>query len=83
MPIIKYVCNCEEIQKKYFKMAKDAPSFIKCKCGANAPKRFGSVSIGHKIIIDNGLMAKAVELQSPDIMEINDERARKDQTEDD
>lgn len=82
MPLINYVCGCGEVQKKYFKSAQDAPLVIKCKCEAQAKRTLGSTSSSHKIIIDNGLMAKAVELQSPDIMEINDERSNLDLTED-
>jgi hypothetical protein len=83
MPLINYVCSCGEVSKKYYKTAKDALPTVKCKCGLDAKKSFGAVSVGHKIIIDNGLVAKAVELQSPDIMEINDQRSTRDYAEED
>lgn len=81
MPLINYLCDCGEIQKKYFKTAKDALSSVECKCGLKAKKVFGTTSSSHKIIIDNGLMAKKLEID-PNIMEINDERSTKDYTED-
>jgi len=82
MPLLNYVCSCGEVLKKYFKSAKDALSTVQCKCGLEAKKSFGSVSSSHKIIIDNGLMARRLEVD-PDITQINDERSSKDYTEDD
>jgi hypothetical protein len=82
MPLINYLCDCGEIQKKYFKTAKDSLPSVECKCGLKAKKVFGTTSSSHKIVIDNGLQARAVELQSIDIMEINDERSTRDYTED-
>ncbi len=81
MPLISYECSCGEMLKKYFKSAKDATPIAKCKCGLEAKKGFGTTSSSHKITIDNGLMSKRVEVD-PNIMEINDERARKDYSED-
>jgi hypothetical protein len=80
MPLINYVCSCGEVQKKYLKSAKDALSTVKCKCGADAKKSFGSTSSSHKTVIDNGLMARRLEID-PEIMTINDERSAKDYTE--
>lgn len=82
MPLINYVCGCGEVQKKYFKAAADAPLVIKCKCEAQAKRTLGSTSSSHKIIVDNGLMARKIEID-PEIMEINDERSARDYTEDD
>ena len=82
MPLINYVCNCGEVLKKYFKSAKDAPPVVGCKCGTEAKKGFGSTSSSHKIVIDNGLMARRLEID-PNVMEINDERSAKDYTEED
>ena len=81
MPLINYVCGCGEVQKKYFKSAQDAPLVIKCKCEAQAKRTLGSTSSSHKIVIDNGLMAKKIEID-PNIMEINDERSSRDYSED-
>ena len=82
MPLLNYVCFCQEVQKKYFKIARDAPSMIKCKCGLEAKKAFGSTSSSHKIVVDNGLMARRVEID-PNINEINDERSAKNYSEED
>ena len=82
MPLINYSCSCGLVFKKYYKTAKDSPPRNPCKCGAEAVKSFGVTSSSHKIVIDNGLMAKKVEVD-PDIMEINDERSKKDYSEDD
>ncbi len=81
MPLINYICSCGEVFKKYYKSAKDALSIVSCKCGAEAKKTFGNISSSHLITIDNGLMAKKIEV-SPDIMQINDERSAKDYSED-
>lgn len=82
MPLINYLCACGEATKKYLRSAKDALPTVKCKCGAEAKKVFGTTSSSHKITIDNGLMARRIEVD-PDITEINDARSAKDYTEDD
>lgn len=83
MPLINYTCSCGEVQKKYFKSAKDATLTVKCsKCNAEVRKGFGNTSSSHKVTMDNGLVARAIEI-SPDIMEINDARSAKDYTEED
>lgn len=83
MPLINYKCGCAEIQKKYFKSVKDAPSTVQCMfCNTEGRKVFGTTSSSHKITIDNGLMAKSVEVD-PEIMEINDERSSRDYSEED
>jgi hypothetical protein len=82
MPLINYVCSCGEVQKKYFKSAKDALSAVKCGCGLEARKAFGSTSSSHLTVIDNGLMTRRLEID-PQIQEINDERSTRDYTEED
>ncbi len=83
MPLISYLCSCGEFTKKYVKAAKNVASFTICiKCGLEAQRTLGNATSSVKIVIDNGLMAKKIEI-SPDIMEINDERSRKDFTEED
>lgn len=80
MPLINYVCSCEKSFRKYFKSAKDATSTVKCECGLEAKKSFGATSSSHKVTIDNGIMARRIEVD-PNIMEINDERSAKDYSE--
>jgi hypothetical protein len=82
MPLIAYVCSCGEVFKKYLKSAKDALPTVKCKCGLEAKKCFGTTSSSHKTVIDNGLMARRLEID-PNIQEINDERSSRDYTEED
>lgn len=62
--------------------AKDAQATIKCECGADSKKSFGATSSSHRVTIDNGVMARRVEVD-PLIMEINDQRAAKDYSEED
>ena len=82
MPLINYACDCGEVYKKYFKSAKDALPSVKCKCSLEAKKSFGTTSSSHKIVIDNGLMARRLEID-PDIQEINDERSSRNFSEED
>ena len=82
MPLINYACSCGLVVKKYQKSAKDAASSITCKCGLDAKKTFGATSSSYKVTIDNGVMARKVEID-PDICEINDERSARDFSEED
>jgi hypothetical protein len=83
MPLISYSCSCGWSISKYVKSAKDAAGLIDCvKCELKAKRGFGNVSSGHKIVIDNGIMGRAIEI-SLDIQEVNDERARRDYSEED
>jgi len=82
MPLINYPCSCGEVQKKYFKTITDILPSIKCVCGLEAKKAFGATSSSHKMVIDNGLMARRLQID-PAIMEINDERSTKDYAEED
>lgn len=82
MPLLNYICSCGDIWKKYFQLAKDAPPTVTCICGKEAKKTFGDISSSHKTVIDNGLMARRLEID-PTIMEINDERSAKDYSEED
>lgn len=82
MPLISYLCSCGELTRKYLKDARYAAPESDCKCGLKGKKVFGSTSSSHKIVIDNGLMAKRLEID-PEIMEINDERSSRDYSEED
>ena len=83
MPLINYLCGCGEVYKKYFKSAKDSTPTTPCiKCGLEAKKVFGATSSSHKTVIDNGLMARRLEID-PEIQQINDERSAKDYSEED
>jgi hypothetical protein len=82
MPLIHYSCICGISFNKYKKIASDAPNSFTCKCGLEAKKAFGLTSSSHKIVIDNGLMSRRIEID-PDITEINDERSKIDYSEED
>ena len=82
MPLINYLCECSETTKKYVKLVADVLKTVDCpKCGNQASRVFGNTSSSTKVLIDNGLMARKLELD-PAIMEINDERSSKDYSED-
>ena len=82
MPLISYTCICKLSFSKYVKSAKEALTKVKCKCGLEAQKSFGTTSSSYKVTIDNGLMARSIEVD-PNITEINDERSSVDRTEED
>jgi len=77
MPLIAYSCEtCKTVIKKFVRAAKDAqPSFLCSKCGKELKKLLSAPSSSSKIVIDNGIQARAVEIQ-PDIIEINEQRSK-------
>jgi len=78
MPLIAYLCECKNSSKKYYRQVKDVPAFIICdKCEKQMKKCLSSPSSSSKIVVDNGLQARAVEI-IPDIVEINKARSEKD-----
>lgn len=81
MPLINYTCSCGEVYKKYIKSIKESTPTMPCKCGSQAKKSLGAVSSSYKITIDDGRMARKIEVD-PQIQEINDERSSKDYSED-
>lgn len=84
MPLINYVCECKHSVSKFYRQAKEAPAVLTCsrpECGKNAKKSLKAPSSVSKIVVDNGVQARAVEI-NPDIIEINEARANKDYRED-
>lgn len=83
MPIIAYACvDCKHIDKKFRRTVTDVPSFLICsKCGKNSKKLLSAPTQQSKITIDNGIQARAVEV-NPDIVEINKARSEKNYRED-
>lgn len=78
MPMIAYACECKHVIKKFVRAAKDAlPSFICTNCSKTMKKLLSAPSSTSKIMVDNGVQARAVEIH-PDIIEINEERANRD-----
>jgi hypothetical protein len=83
MPLFAYSCECKNVIKKFFRQAKEAPAQISCElCGKNMKKLLSAPSSVSKIVVDNGVQARAVEI-IPNIIEINQERANKDYREED
>lgn len=82
MPLIHYLCECRHSTKKFYRQAKEAPAIIDCiLCQCKAKKQLSAPSSTSKIVVDNGVQARAVEV-NPDIIEINKERADKNYRED-
>ena len=82
MPLITYACECAHSEKKFFRRSADAPPVIPCKmCNRVMKKSLSSPSSSSKITVDNGVQARAVEI-TPNIIEINQERASKNYRED-
>ena len=80
MPLIRYKCTsdqCGKATSKLYRSGLQAESEISCKeCGSKAKRTLSSPASSSKIMIDNGLQARAVEID-PNIMEINSERSKK------
>jgi hypothetical protein len=79
MPLINYLCECKKTVSKFFRQAKDAPAFFTCPdCKKDTlKKQLSSPSSLSKIVVDNGVQARAVEI-IPNIVELNEERSNKD-----
>jgi hypothetical protein len=58
-------------------VAKDAPSGFSCECGLEMKKQLGSPSSTSVVSIDNGLMAKAVEVNL-EVIKSNEENSTRD-----
>jgi hypothetical protein len=77
MPIFAYSCEEKHLVKKFYRSAKDAPTCLICdECKKEMKKMLSAPSSGSKIVVDNGFQARAVEI-TPNIIEINQERANK------
>ena len=82
MPLFAYSCECKNVIKKFFRQAKDAPASFSCpSCKKDAKKMLSSPNSTSKIVVDNGVQSRAVEI-TPNIIEINEERANKNYRED-
>ena len=77
MPIMVYSCECKNIVKKFYRSAKDSPTVLLCdKCQKEMKKVLSSPSSVSKIVVDNGVQARSVEIV-PNIVQLNQERASK------
>lgn len=82
MPIFSYICEDSHVTKKFIRQVKDVPQTVECpECKKDAKKTLGEPMSVSKVIIDNGLMPRAIEVH-PDIGKINVERSKKNYKED-
>jgi hypothetical protein len=78
MPLISYICECKNSTSKYYRQAKESPACLLCGvCGKDMKKSLSAPSTSSKISVDNGVQARAVEID-PNIIAINRERSEKD-----
>lgn len=74
MPRISYQCNkCSGVKKKFYSKAKDVEDKIECRCGGELVRQLSSPNQRSKIVIDNGVQEKAVEVDR-NITEIVEDR---------
>lgn len=76
MPRILYLClKCNGVDKKIYKNFKDIQNKIQCTCGGELVRQLSSPTQRSKMVIDNGVQAKAVELDR-EIVEIIEDREK-------
>ena len=82
MPMFVYKCECKRMLQRFFRRPIDAPKELLCtECEKTMKRQLSASSFESKLIVDNGLQARQVEV-NPDIIEINKDRANKDYRED-
>jgi hypothetical protein len=62
MPLIHYSCECKTSYDKFFRAPKEAPLAIVCVCGKDAKKTLRAPSSASIITVDNGVQARATEI---------------------
>lgn len=78
MPIILYKCpDCNSEFKKFHRTSKDILNKIECTCGGQFLRQLSSPSQRSKMVIDNGVQAKATEIDR-EIVEIIEDREKAD-----
>jgi len=76
MPRISYSCpSCSAVKKKFYKTSKDIEKTIKCECGEELIRQLSSPSQKSTMVVDNGVQAKATELNR-EIVEIIEDREK-------
>lgn len=82
MPIIAYACDCGHSTKKFYRQVAKSPAVLFCEyCNKeNMKKQLSIPSSTSKVSMDNGVQARAVEI-NPDIIAINKERSEKNYSE--
>lgn len=79
MPLIYYLCKCGNSARKFYRVSKEALGGIPCSCGLEMKKQLSPPSNSSKIVVDNGVMAKGVEVDLS-VVESNKENSTKDFT---
>ena len=79
MPLIRYLCSCSKNVSKFFRVIKDVPSQIPCECGLEMKKQLSAPGNASKIVVDNGVQAKSVEVDL-NVIQSNLENSTKDFT---
>lgn len=75
MPLIAYSCENQHISKKFVRQAKHAPASPMCDvCKQQMKRMLSAPSSVSKIVVDNGIQARAVEI-IPNIVELNQEKS--------
>lgn len=78
MPLIPYVCPNGHRASKMYKFRPDAPVTLACtECAETMKRAFGTPSSTSVVTVDNGIQAKAVEVNL-EVVESNKENAKKD-----
>ena len=78
MPLINFNCQCKHSESKFYRSGKDAPSSLVCpKCNLEMKRGLAAPSSSSIIKVDNGVQAKAVEVNL-ELIEANKERSTKD-----
>lgn len=78
MPRILYTCpDCGTEKKKFYRPKSEIKNTIECKCGGELKRQLSSPTQKSKIVVDNGVQAKAVELDR-EIVEIIEDREQQD-----
>ena len=81
MPLIHYSCEqreCGRNYSKFYRKPKEAPTTIKCEvCGEECKKKLKAPASTSTLVVDNGVQARAVEVNLEVIEDIKD-RSTKD-----
>lgn len=78
MPRIVYECQCGNVRKKMFTKVEDITNKLECdKCQGDMQRKLSSPCQKSTMIVDNGVQAKAVELNR-NIVDIIEDREKAD-----
>lgn len=62
MPIIRYNCQCGESVGKFYRAGASAPALLPCVCGLELKRTLAGPTSDSKIVVDNGVQARKVEI---------------------